>query len=366
MLFQKIHEWYTKFERPIGTLSLIGGFLFNVFTLTRVDRFMENFWVVAHLLVVAVCTILLNRNDTEKEASEKSRNLHFWLTNVLQFFYGGLLSTFIVFYFRSAVITVVWPFFLVLGIAFILNESQKKRYTKLNFQIGYFVLCLYLFFIFFVPIIAHETSRVIFLASGGMTLAITLLFLVLVRRFAPIQFNQSKKYLLGVIGGIFITMNMLYFFDLIPPLPLSLQDAGVFHGITRQSDGNYRVSHENINSWQAFLQYLTLYPDFHTTETAPVYAYSAIFSPVSFTTKILHEWQYFDLQKNKWVTEETIELSVIGGRENGYRTYSMNTNLAPGRWRVNVKTKTGQIIGRMNFTIIRENDSVPLFFENKS
>ena len=54
--------FYGKFERPISSLSLIAGFVFDAFALTRIDAFWENFWVVIHLLIVAIFIILININ----------------------------------------------------------------------------------------------------------------------------------------------------------------------------------------------------------------------------------------------------------------------------------------------------------------
>jgi hypothetical protein len=67
--FIHIRNWYGRFERPLSSASLVGGFVFNILTLKRVDLFLEKFWVIAHLLVVAVCIVWLNRieNDNEDE-----------------------------------------------------------------------------------------------------------------------------------------------------------------------------------------------------------------------------------------------------------------------------------------------------------
>ena len=54
---------YARFEQPISSISLLGGFAFDAVTLKRVDTFWENFWVVAHLAVVAVCILLVNRAE---------------------------------------------------------------------------------------------------------------------------------------------------------------------------------------------------------------------------------------------------------------------------------------------------------------
>jgi hypothetical protein len=346
-----IHNWYAKNERPISRLSLVGGFVFNVFALTRVDEFIENFWIIVHLLIVAVCIILINREENEGIKTENHERLHFWLRNVLQFTFGGMLSTFIIFYLRSAVIAVAWPFFFVLAGAFIVNEAFKHHYSRISFQIGFFFLSVYLFLIFLVPVLMHEISTSVFLISGGMSMLVLLGFLVLVRRFTKRGFAKTRRELLGVIASIYITVNALYFLNLIPPLPLSLTDAGVYHSITRVENSQYAVKHEVETFMDRALRYISIYPTYHTTEGGIVYAYSAIFSPVMFKTELKHEWQKYDAEEKKWVTDATIALAVSGGRDEGYRTYSINNNLSAGKWRVNVETPGGLLVGRMAFKV---------------
>jgi hypothetical protein len=97
----------------------------------------------------------------------------------------------------------------------------------------------------------------------------------------------------------------------------------------------------------------------------PAYAYSAVYSPGSFDTTIIHEWQKYDSGTKKWVTANKVVLPVIGGRDEGYRTYSVNTGLTEGRWRVNVTTPNGQLIGRMAFTVIFQSTTPSLTTEIK-
>jgi len=42
---------------------------------------------------------------------------------------------------------------------------------------------------------------------------------------------------------------------------------------------------------------------------------------------------------------------AAGGVDRGYRTFSLLENVTAGKWRVNVKTPEGQIIGRMDFNV---------------
>jgi hypothetical protein len=360
---------YTRFERTISSVSLFGGFVFDALTLKRVDTFWETFWVLVHLLLVAACILLIHREqdgrgqrahvengrvEDQTEAPGSTTKAHFWLVNVLQFLFGGLLSTFLVFYFRSGSLRASWPFFLLLAGAFIANEKLKHRLARLDFQLSFFFLSLFSFAIFIVPVLAHAIGRLVFLLSGGISLGLLWLFLkalkavggeTLARRRAPTTY----------VATIFLAINALYFLNLIPPIPLSLQDVGVGHSVTRTAAGGYVVQTED----QGWLRFFRLAIRIHGVPGIPVYVYSAVFSPTALNTDIVHEWQAYDTRRG-WLTTDRIALPVRGGRGGGYRTYSMKRGVWPGAWRVNVETPTGAILGRVRFNVLAPGAEPPV------
>lgn len=347
-LFSHVRNWYAKWERPISSLSLVGGFIFDAVTLTRIDAFWDNFWVVAHLVIVAVAIIAINREEETSTDYKDPARMHFWLINVLQFFFGGLLSTFLVFYFRSATLSVSWPFFLILAVAFIANESFKKHFARIVFQVSFFFLCLFSFDIFLVPVVVHSIGRATFVLSDIVTLAILGIFLWLLASWSKGKLHKSARAIFISIAGIFVIINILYFLNIIPPIPLSLRDAGIYHSVSSDGNGNYIVSYED-RGWLSFFDYS---PDFHEVSDASIYAYTAIFSPANLSTNIIHNWQRYDDTNKSWVTVSRVELFVSGGRDGGFRTYSIQSNLLPGDWRVSVETPDGAVVGRLRFTIV--------------
>jgi hypothetical protein len=353
---EPIRNFYGRFERPISSFSLVFGFVFDALTLKRVDTLWENFWILGHLVIIGIFITLIHLQKNEKDGEKNPKKAHFWYINILQFFFGGILSTYLVFYFRSADIFVTWPFIFLLVIAFIANESLKRHYIRLSFQISLFFLSIYSFAIFLVPVVLHKIGAWIFLLSGLISLVFITLFLKILFHFIKDKFTESKKLIILLISGIFILVNFLYFTNLIPPIPLSLKDAGMYHSIQKNKEGNYVVTYEDYG-WKG---YFKLYPDLRETTGSPVYAFSAIFSPKNLNLVILHEWQHYDEIKNKWTTERVISLPVIGGRDGGFRTYSARTNLAPGKWRVNIKTEQNQTIGRLRFNILRVTEDATL------
>ncbi|MGH7967394.1 MAG: hypothetical protein ACREIC_01570, partial [Limisphaerales bacterium] len=176
---------YGRLERPISSLSLLGGFAFDALTLKRVDIPWDNLWVAGHLAVVTVCVIWINllkdapdENGVRPEADP--HKLHFWFVNLMQFCFGGLLSVYLLFYFRSGTIWTSWPFLLILALAFIANESLKRRYARLSFQIALLFLALYAFAIYMMPMLLHRISSKVFLISGIVSMAaISIVLLIL-------------------------------------------------------------------------------------------------------------------------------------------------------------------------------------------
>jgi len=358
--FGRLTSRYSRLEQPISSVSLLGGFAFDALTLKRVDMFWENFWVVVHLVLVAACILLISRAENRGVDAKNPAKVHFWLINALQFFFGGLLSTFLVFYFRSGSLWVSWPFFLILGAAFLANERLKQRYSRLDFQLSLFYLSLFCFTIFILPVVLHTMGPVVFLLSGALSLALLLALVRLLRYVSGETFTRGMTTLVISIGAIFISINVLYFLNLIPPIPLSLQDASVYHAIVKNADGNYTVQSEN----PAVLRFFRLRDSFHSILGEPVYAYSAVFSPTSLNTEIIHEWQFYDKNRG-WTTTSRIELPVMGGRGGGYRTYSRKTGVIAGAWRVNVKTANGALLGRLRFNVILQPSDPPLITQLK-
>ncbi|MGB6544574.1 MAG: DUF2914 domain-containing protein [Candidatus Acidiferrales bacterium] len=360
-LFENVRIGYGRLQRPISSVSLVGGFVFDALTLKRIDMFWENIWVIVHIAVAGACIVLANRAGSAGADAEQPSQGPAWSSSVLQFCFGGLLSTFLVFYFRSGSLRSSWPFLLILAAAFMANESLKKHYSRMDFQVSFFFLSLLLFAIFIIPVVLHTMGPLIFLLSGAVSLALFWVFLGVLRVTAPETFSRGRHVLMVSVGGIFLAINILYYLNLIPPIPLSLRDAGVEHSISRSADGNYVVQSEP-GRW---LGYFRLADEFHCTPGAPVYAYTAVFSPTSLHTDIVHVWQVWDA-KHGWVTTSRVELPLSGGRGGGYRTFSMTNGIRAGAWRVNVETPRGALLGRLRFNVIVQSDEPELRTETKN
>ncbi|MBI2086573.1 MAG: DUF2914 domain-containing protein [Candidatus Zambryskibacteria bacterium] len=337
--FTYLKEYYERYEKSVSIGSLLFGFILDSLTLQRIDALRENVWIAGNIFLVGLSIILLNRGKGDAQG--------FWLPNILQFGFGALLGAFFIFYFRSAALVTAWPFLLIILAAMVANELFQKRYARLAFQLSFFYLSVFSFLIFLLPLLLHSIGAMAFLFSGAVSIVAIWVFVNIMKRFAREKFLENRTHIWRLIAIIFISVNVLYFTNLIPPIPLSLKDIGIYHSIARNSAGDYLVSGEE----KGLIEFFHLREKVHWSEGQPLYAYSAIFSPGSLNTNIVHEWQFRN-KAGEWTTSTRIPISISGGRTEGFRTYSTKYNLSPGLWRVNVATQRGQLLGRKTFEII--------------
>jgi hypothetical protein len=265
----------------------------------------------------------------------------------MQFNFGAILGSSFIFYFQSATLSVSWPFLVILLLAMFANEFWKKNYERLIFQISFLYLSTFAFTIFIVPIVVHRIGVIPFLGSGVISLLFIWLFIKAFKFFAHSVYTESRKKIIFSISTIFILTNIFYFLNIIPPIPLVLKDSGIYHSVLKTSSGEYDL----IGEEKSWLDWFSLSQKIRWANGESLYAYSAVFSPADFDTNIIHEWQYKN-DAGEWVTSARIPLKLSGGRQEGFRTYSVKSGLSAGQWRVNVTTSRGAVIGRINFKII--------------
>jgi len=343
-----LRRLYEKFERYISPLALISGFIFDFFTLKRVDFLWDNFLIILYLIFAGVSIIIINLFETDRPRNKFIENIYEFLPLFLQFSFGGLFSAFVIFYSKSASLFTGGAFILILGIFLVGNEFFKKRYSKLAFHIGVYFVALFSFSIYFLPVLIKQMGALVFLSSGGISLVLISLFVLIIAHLAPERYKEAGKLSSLVVLGLYISINILYFTNIIPPIPLSLKMADVFHNVERQIDGNYLVLGENNNIWR---EKFSLSQKIHLILGQPVYVFSSIFAPTNLSVELVHNWQYFDDVSEKWVSSSKISFPIKGGRNEGYRGFSKKENVFEGKWRVDIETERGQVIGRVRFDI---------------
>ena len=205
--------------------------------------------------------------------------------------------------------------------------------------------------------IFHAIGPGIFFLSGLLSLAVMSVFgfalFSLVLRGSYLQLKQ----MIATVLGIFIIFNALYFFDIIPPVPLSLKHIGVYHSVLRSSSGDYLVMYES-SPWYVFWRDTSAILHYSLGQSA--YCFSSVYAPTQLNTPIYHVWERYDTASKKWITTSRISYGISGGRGDGYRGFSATAALSPGDWRCDVENASGALVGRITFTAVESSTTVPL------
>ena len=342
---EDLAQWYMRYISPV---ALVGGFVAdNLVLLRRVDLWTSNALLFFYLSVAALCIVLLNFIELGRLRHAFFLTIVPLIPVVAQFAFGGLFSAFLSLYSRSAAYAVSWIFVLAIAALLIGNERFVHLYRRFSFQMAMYFGVLFSFLIFFLPVVFDQIGPYMFFMSGIVALAIVSIFASALFYYLPERRSERTR-LARSIAIVFVVINILYFSNAIPPLPLALKEAGVYHDVVRTADG-YQLSYEPVPWYESFLRYNTA---FHRAAGERAYVWSAIFAPSGLKTIIFHEWQHYDKSARVWVTMQVVQFPIEGGRDGGYRGYSARADPESGSWRVNVVTQYRQIIGRVSFTVV--------------
>jgi hypothetical protein len=348
-LRKTLFGWISRHERSLSAASMIGGFAFDNYVYRRIDLPNTQALFIGYLVVAGVAIVLLHALAARAAAGKPMPRWHSVLPMATQFTLGALWSGFLVFYSRSAVLTESWPFLLVLVAIFLGNEIFKKYHSQLVFTAILYAFALFSYFIVTVPIFTHTVGPFTFLVSGLLAFVVFILFLDIVRRVGQEQWRRARLQVMAGSALAYATLTAFYFTGTLPPLPIALVDKGVFHFAKRDGDVYQAQTEMQPPDWKQRL--LGLPPTIHVAPGQAVYVYSAVFAPIELSTRITHRWRHFNRIRHKWQTVSNVSFAIHGGRDGGYRNYTIQHKVWGGDWRVDVRNADGRIIGRIPFHV---------------
>ncbi len=325
-----------RHERSLSFGALALGFTVDSLTLTRIDQKLDNAIFIAYLLIAGLSITLFHYLKDESR-------IRLFLPYLLQYAFGGLFSGFFILYTRSGSLATSWPFIITLLYLLIGNETFKERYEKYVFRMSVYFIALYLFFIFFIPVLIAHMGDLVFILSGIASILAIAGLTKIIERSSKTRAEDKRNQIYIMVIIITLLINTLYFSRIIPPIPLSLKDIAVSYSLER-TENQYILTQEKLPWWQK-----PFTKDFHISEPQELYVYSAVFAPTNLDQTITHVWSH--KTDNGWVTRSQIAFDISGGRGEGYRGYSRSSMTQEGLWRVDVRTTRGQLIGRKTFSI---------------
>jgi len=272
---------------------------------------------------------------------------------VVQFAFGGLLSGMLIFYGRSGDWSQSWPFLLLILFVIYGNETLRDRSMRLVFNLAIFFTGLFSYMVLIVPVLTGYMNVWIFILSGLIAIFIMYVFVQILFKVVPNFLALHLKAVIFTIGTIYVTFNVLYFTNIIPPIPLSLKDVGIFHSVVRFENGDYQLKYEKGKWWQPFKNSDTT---FHAGPGDNMYCFAKVFAPTKLSIDIYHSWEYKNTDGN-WVEHFRTSYPISGGNDGGYRGYTLVKSFNSGVWRCSVETARGQVLGRETFVVEKDSAS---------
>lgn len=342
--YQRAKTWYARYERLLMPAMLVTGFIVDYITFSSIQIQTALLVLLFHFLLVGAAIAFLHAYDAGR-VSHGLRMLRLFAPLAVQFSFGALLGAAFIFYWFSGSFSASWPLMIIIAALAVGNDVFQRYFAKPSVHIGVYAFTSLSFFLVALTFIVNSLAAWVFLAAGVLALVCMHAYIVILSWLSP-AIRERAKSLARVVWVVLVAMHALYFANVIPPIPLAIREAGVYHTI-RRSGGAYLLQGERETLFARMIPGQTV----HLAPGERTYVYSAIFAPADLRTAIFHHWQKYDAVSQSWVEMDRLSFNLTGGRAKGYRGYSVKTNLEPGKWRVSVETARGQVMGRVRFTV---------------
>jgi hypothetical protein len=321
------------------------GFLFDLVTIRRIDAWTDLSLQLSYLAALTIMLICQHR-ETHGQWKPPALIARAWAYNVevLHFFYGGLLSAYVVLYLKSSTRARPLVFFVVLVALLVLNEMPQVRRAGYRLRLGLYAFCVISFLNYVVPILIGRMSGWVFLLALGASAGVVWL---VADRLAAKETDRkpARARLFMPALVVCVVIGVLYVFRLIPPVPLSVQFQGIYHDVRREN-GAFVLTYEQPRLhvfWRRESR------PFRRRPGDRLHYFVRVFAPTRFQHEVFARWEHE--AEGDWRTRERIRLPIVGGRAEGFRAYAVKSNFEPGRWRVIAETEDGRAMAALEFTV---------------
>lgn len=333
-------------HRHLAAATFVAGFLFDLITLQRIDARLDLAFQMAYLAGLTLL-LVLQQWEVEGRWTPGPRVARAWQYNLeaLHFLYGGLLSAYVVLYFRSSTAARPALFLALLAGVMVVNEVPRVRQAGYRLRLGLYAFCVLSFLTYFVPILLGRIGGAVFLVSLGVATAIVW---VVASWLVPRGVNDiaTRARLFAPAAAVFALIAVLYALRLIPPVPLSVQFHGIYHDVRRDASG-FTLVYEEPPPWAVWRRDSR---PFARRAGDRLHYFARVFAPTGFRHRVIVRWEVLDRQRG-WTTTDRIPMDIVGGRAEGFRGASVKSNFFAGRWRVTLETEDGRAIATITFDV---------------
>ncbi len=349
-LKDQIAGFYERHQTRVDMGFFLGGFAFDVVTLTEVD---DLFGIIQQVVLLLYRELL--ESSGLWQIPPRWQKSWVYRRVAFHFLLGSLLSLYSLFFLKSSSFFSSLVFVGVLVGLMVANELKHVQEGRVGLRVSVYIMCLLSFFSIVFPLLLGFVGLVpTALALAATGLCVMLIYRKLRRRVSeaaldPTASSSSQRWadraLRWPAAGTLAVFVMFYLVGWIPPVPLSVQEMGIYHDI-RKSEGDYFLYHEN--PWWRFWKKGD--QDFKAQKGDRIHFFARVFSPARFSDAVVLHWFYKDAREG-WKSTDRIPMKITGGRQGGYRGFAVKQNYQPGEWRVSVETTDRREMGRLYFTV---------------
>src|SRR5215467_12183871 len=326
------------------------GFVFDAFLIRRID---ETRTLIQQGVYLAINGVLLARIIAWRQQAPQQGNWREHLPRVadwlLHFTLGTLLNAYALFYVKSASGLAAILFFLIISALLLINELPVMRRLGPVVLYALYSFCLTSYFAYLYPVLFGRIRPWMFVLAVATSVVPLLVIALAHHRWTRDRWQVARQALVPSLG-VQALLILLYVLRLIPPVPLSLMEIGIYHRVERTDAGLYRVTYRTP-PWYRFWRHDDR--EFLAAKGDRVYCFFRVFAPNGFRDDVRVEWFYREPSRD-WMSAGGTAMSVTGGRDNGFAGYAYKQNWRPGDWRVVVQSVDGREIGRRGFALVAE------------
>ena len=350
-MLKELQHALDPYKKYLPVLFFIGGFIWDSMTLGRVDSLYSNMVLCTYLICLTFALYFYNISEDGRWENTLMESYEHYFPLAVQFFLVGHCSAYVIFYSRSVSLTKTIAFFIILVILLFANELLKHRISNKYLQFGAYFFVNFTFFTFFLPIVLNTMNSLIFVISGFISLCISLCFILFIYFRSPSTRKDISGFkVTGLILGLYALINLFYFFNLIPPVPLSLEKGFVAQKVEKQQQ-HFEVTYQ-ASRWYTFWRSYSNRVQW--TPGDSIFVFTSIFAPADLEKSVYHRWKWFSPGTNGWQITDKIGYQITGGRDEGYRGFTYKQQLASGRWSVDVITGEGLVLGSIDFKVVKD------------
>ncbi|HSP78661.1 MAG TPA: DUF2914 domain-containing protein, partial [Myxococcaceae bacterium] len=178
---QAFRERYATWEMAV---FFFAGFLYDVFTLGRIDDRLNLISQGAYLVVLGGLLLLEQRWSGDVQPPPWMQKAWRFSEDALHFLFGSLLSAYTLFYFKSASGVTAVLFLLALFALLVGNELPRFRAMGPVVRVGLYSFCLTSYFAYLLPVVVGFLSGWLFFLALVLSSGVVFGLFHLVRKWS--------------------------------------------------------------------------------------------------------------------------------------------------------------------------------------